>query len=70
MVVLGYVNTCSLYLSWAASVGWLNRSMLPLPNCVMSPRDKEDVKYFFFLKGRISNSLTISNFGINAAASI
>lgn len=25
-------------LNWAASVGWLNRSMVPVPSWVMEPR--------------------------------
>lgn len=34
----GTVCTWSFSLNWAASVGWLKRSMVPVPSWMMAPR--------------------------------
>lgn len=62
VVVLGAVCTCRFSLSWAASVGWLNRSMVPLPNFVMAPRGNRRGKTW--KKWQTTDSFTSLNFTI------
>lgn len=52
----GAVCTWHFSLSWAASLGWLNRSMVPLPSCVMAPRGNRRGKEW-----QITNLLTSLN---------
>lgn len=67
VVVLSTVCTWHFSLSWAASVGWLNLSMVPLPSCMMAPVGNRRGKAWKSSTSPNDLLTSTSLFGINAA---